>query len=561
MQPKVQVLSNVIERLKNVTTAATGHLYGIKHDDVLTIITFNINIDGNIFNALTFENFLPTNVDPHGILCIENRDENSSETFKDCEVLLKYSVDDKNTEWYSCTNSKIKRLTDVKIINENEFKERFVYIRIQLGIPLSGENDKILDRLKRTKEHISSGKVAFCFSSKNIYLFNNNNDDLENAQVKELLHTSNTSGGSIHFVNAVYANALLQISGKESTTVSKHAPILHQVKYTFDSIEYTFNIDRLIIVDRDVTALQLYKALVKSVYEYINIVIMFWILNPDICADCTIPFEWFYFKPRGLGHLLTVPHISGWDDDKMTPCLKQLHKTLALDLTRPYFRCTNSVQFSNDIQDNDVLINPHEFVPCITGGRSSIVYGLYAYHHYMQNGFDDNGWGCAYRSLQTIISWYRLQGYTSIPIPSHKEIQKCLVDIGDKTSNFIGSKQWIGSTEVGFTLETLLGINVKILCAASGEEVSTFVSDLAHHFNTQGTPVMIGGGVLAHTILGVNYDESSGEVKFLILDPHYTGSEKINVIVNKGWCGWKTQDFWKKNSFYNMCLPQRPIYI
>lgn len=40
-------------------------------------------------------------------------------------------------------------------------------------------------------------------------------------------------------------------------------------------------------------------------------------------------------------------------------------------------------------------------------GKVSIVDGLYSYHHYMQNNFDDNGWGCAYRSLQTIISWFR----------------------------------------------------------------------------------------------------------------------------------------------------------
>jgi len=24
----------------------------------------------------------------------------------------------------------------------------------------------------------------------------------------------------------------------------------------------------------------------------------------------------------------------------------------------------------------------------------------------MQDKFDDNGWGCAYRSFQTIVSWF-----------------------------------------------------------------------------------------------------------------------------------------------------------
>jgi hypothetical protein len=47
-----------------------------------------------------------------------------------------------------------------------------------------------------------------------------------------------------------------------------------------------------------------------------------------------------------------------------------------------------------------------------------------------QDRFDDAGWGCAYRSLQTIYSWLRAQHYTSAPVPSHREVQQALVDIG-----------------------------------------------------------------------------------------------------------------------------------
>ena len=68
-----------------------------------------------------------------------------------------------------------------------------------------------------------------------------------------------------------------------------------------------------------------------------------------------------------------------------------------------------------------------------------------------------------------------------------------------------------------------------------------------------------GGGVLAHTIIGVAFDEASDEARFLILDPHYTGDEDLRVIQNKGWCNWKPHTFWKTDSFYNMCLPQRPV--
>lgn len=43
----------------------------------------------------------------------------------------------------------------------------------------------------------------------------------------------------------------------------------------------------------------------------------------------------------------------------------------------------------------------------------------------------------------------------------------------------------------------------------------------------------LGGGVLAHTILGVAWNEITGHVKFLILDPHYTGAEDLHVILEK----------------------------
>ena len=36
---------------------------------------------------------------------------------------------------------------------------------------------------------------------------------------------------------------------------------------------------------------------------------------------------------------------------------------------------------------------------------------------------------------------------------------------------------------------------------------------------------MIGGDQYAYTILGVDYDEDTKKTKFLILDPHYCGSD------------------------------------
>ena len=42
------------------------------------------------------------------------------------------------------------------------------------------------------------------------------------------------------------------------------------------------------------------------------------------------------------------------------------------------------------------------------GGSVHLVHGAYEYYHYLQEKKDDKGWGCAYRSLQSVVSWYVL---------------------------------------------------------------------------------------------------------------------------------------------------------
>lgn len=85
---------------------------------------------------------------------------------------------------------------------------------------------------------------------------------------------------------------------------------------------------------------------------------------------------------------------------------KQLHEWFDLPLDRPIFRRPNKFWFDEDYQNQRQLINTHVGLN-MSGGEISVVQGRYAYHHYMQDNFDDNGWGCAYRSLQTIISWFK----------------------------------------------------------------------------------------------------------------------------------------------------------
>lgn len=250
-----------------------------------------------------------------------------------------------------------------------------------------------------------------------------------------------------------------------------------------------------------------------------------------------------------------------FSDDQLEDKRKEMHLKYLIPMERPVFRKSNCFLLESETPKTGYLTSVHIGLKDsgVKGGHLYCVDGDYTYHHYMQDRIDDSGWGCAYRSLQTIISWFRHQSYTDKPVPSHTEIQRALVDVGDKEESFVGSRQWIGSSEVSYVLNHLFGITSKIIFVNSGADLANKGRELAHHFTTNGTPIMIGGGVLAHTILGIDFDENTGELKFLILDPHYTGAEDLATIQKKGWCGWKASSFWDKNSFYNLCLPQRPI--
>uniref|UniRef100_M8AVG4 Probable Ufm1-specific protease n=1 Tax=Aegilops tauschii TaxID=37682 RepID=M8AVG4_AEGTA len=309
--------------------------------------------------------------------------------------------------------------------------------------------------------------------------------------------------------------------------------------------------------------------------------------QPQLCP--------YHFVPPGLLIPLTAIYDTryGEIEEKQSELRRNLHFRLGLPLDRPLLRTSNALTFgAMEMRDRsssksvrkyfpeshcDLSLRPgssllrdvHKEIPSsgVSGGIMSLIDGSYEYYHYLHDGIDDNGWGCAYRSLQTIMSWYRLQQYSSINVPSHREIQQVLVEIGDKDPSFIGSREWIGAIELSFVLDKLLGASCKIINVRSGDELPEKCRELAIHFETQGTPVMIGGGVLAYTLLGVDYNEASGDCAFLILDPHYTGGDDLKKIVNGGWCAWKKsvdskgRSFFLKDKFYNLLLPQRPNMV
>ncbi|KAH0555510.1 hypothetical protein KQX54_019606 [Cotesia glomerata] len=400
---------------------------------------------------------------------------------------------------------------------------------------------------------IASGTVGFYFPSTKLFLTNN---DTEDREVSVKLLSSTNASFPTGYTNAIEVEMFMCITkDKTDDTKKNYAPVLQHVKQPFVNYEFNLKIDSLALIGHNQTAPQIYSILVESVCRSLRLIERSIILSSNNTVK--IP-EMMHFKLPHCDHLVSIAYADT-SAEKTQEYRKKLHEAFACDLTRPYFRPGNAVKFLSDYKPDQPLLEPHTAIKT-SKDNSSFVSGMYAYYHYGQDNFHDSGWGCAYRSLQTIFSWFRFQGYTEQKVPTHRAIQKSLVDIGDKPSSFIGTNQWIGSTEVGFVLETLLNVNSKFLIAASGKDMPDLLEDLRQHFQTQGTPVMIGGGVLAHTILGVIYDESKQLPYWLILDPHYEGKENLSTVLEKGYCGWKGKEFWRKDAFYNMCLPQRPIY-
>ncbi|XP_075534078.1 UFM1 specific peptidase 1 isoform X4 [Dermacentor variabilis] len=145
----------------------------------------------------------------------------------------------------------------------------------------------------------------------------------------------------------------------------------------------------------------------------------------------------------------------------------------------------------------------------LQASRAACVKGKYAYYHYGCDGVDDRGWGCGYRTLQTICSWVvyhkHKTGERARAVPSITEIQAALVRLGDKEAQFSGSRDWIGSTEVFLCLDHFYQVPCRILHASTGGKVANHVDALLKHFEQQGSPVMMGGDSDASSkgILGV----------------------------------------------------------
>eukprot|EP00371_Babesia_bovis_P003381 XP_001612028.1 protein of unknown function (DUF1671) protein family [Babesia bovis T2Bo] len=225
---------------------------------------------------------------------------------------------------------------------------------------------------------------------------------------------------------------------------------------------------------------------------------------------------------------------------------------------------------AKELLDQSVLISPHEnnamFPQWISNktGKATLVKGYYQYYHYMLGGINDSGWGCCYRSIQMVISWYALQYRTLKTVPTHAEIQKYLKEKDPSHEDMvIGSNKWIGTVEAGYFINWYLNYDTKTFYLSDVTEFRNYNILIAKHFDTVGSPIIMGAGMYAYVIIGICIGATSNDVAYLIADPHYVGDDNVKNIQTKGAVAWKKLDFISKaanGSFINLCCPLLDTY-
>ncbi|XP_076065740.1 UFM1 specific peptidase 2 isoform X2 [Oratosquilla oratoria] len=552
------LLSDKSYRIEKQTELVTGDLYGCETEGGYLITTV-------LASGTTTKNSWPHDVSlllPSPIKCLGifsvSTEETKTPQIGDGDLAVTW---DQNTlQVYAGDETGIHSV-EYSVVSPEEITQHYAIARTHFSLNLGYRRSPASVRSAIHKQIELLNSPVSCFRLKNTKLI------LQNNQGGIL-----SDGGLVNDSDEV--ECLLKDPGKKKATPSQcplnfqlflnrslsnssNSPVVHLDNQKGDIAKTDLKGDLVVYISKSLHVTQLARVFVKAIHRHLLLVEQ-WLINQLTDPKIASALSSINVLPYHCGHFLGLVYPEQVDETYFQDYRSIIHQSLLLPTDCPIVRRANRYEFPGDGL-SVVLTNTHVGVkPSSVNGNVSIVSGTYGYHHYMQDRFDDNKWGCAYRSLQTVVSWFRHQGYVDKSIPTHREIQQCLVDIGDKPPKFVGSSQWIGSTEVGFVLDNLYGITSKFIFVNSGADLSSKGRELAHHFDTQGTPIMIGGGVLAHTIIGVDFNSDTGDISFLILDPHYTGLEDLHTIQKQGWCGWKGSSFWKADAYYNLCLPQKP---
>ena len=184
----------------------------------------------------------------------------------------------------------------------------------------------------------------------------------------------------------------------------------------------------------------------------------------------------------------------------------------------------------------------------------------YEIFYYTKNNFNDIGFGCSYRNIQTLISSIKKYQIPSIHVP---DIQELLKDIKPSYKEIIADGEtkdlWIEPHDIAEYIKNHLDMfSLKIVYFTSAYDSKKMLNErdlskydlfiriqkfdklldmLISHFKNSKLPVAIDNGTYSYLIAEI-YDCRE---KFLLIDPHVT---KVECALNVKDIGFIKNNFW-----------------
>jgi len=198
--------------------------------------------------------------------------------------------------------------------------------------------------------------------------------------------------------------------------------------------------------------------------------------------------------------------------------------------------------------------------------------GNYKLYHYTMNNFNDIGFGCSYRNIQTILSSYKSNYKNNIKIPDIREILYYFDSkYQEKIDNHQTNALWIEPMQISKYLFNKFNIKFKNLLYIIKETdvnlmLKTNITDylnnnekniynlqdfdilinlMKNHFEISKLPIVIDNGIYSYCIGEINNN------KITIIDPHTKTKE--NIIK------YEDLNYIKKN-FWMIYLPEIPYF-
>lgn len=240
---------------------------------------------------------------------------------------------------------------------------------------------------------------------------------------------------------------------------------------------------------------------------------------------------------------------------------------------------------------HDLLrIVPSEIPRPSKNGKTFLAKGDFLYFHYCCDNYDDRGWGCAYRTLQSMCSWIAKNRHSmdvdsdqqiigTDDIPSIDCIRKTLVDINDKPPEFLNSTDWLGALEVSklnsncwcqlrfffvksflnilfsatvftqvfYVIDTIYDISCRIQHIPSCHDIRKYSNIIKFYFETFGGLIMMGGDL----------DASSK----CIVGIHIVDNDAYLLVVVSIVDGYIPTVYTKNSCFFFLCLHMLFFYF